>query len=110
MSEPTAQQNGLTYLTVPEVAKLMGVSQIQVREWARNKQFGAFKKGSAYLFPSERMEMLAVEDVATLLSVNVQTVRRWARDKMYPTIMLGRRYYFSRKRLMQALHDETATA
>ncbi len=98
------ESNGNTYLTVPEVAHVMGVSRTKAMQWARDGAYGAHKHAGMYVFPSEKILLLSVEEVASMLRVNVQTVRRWARDGVQPAIKIGRRYYFSRAKLLDTTH------
>lgn len=89
-----------SFMTVPEVAVLMHVSENTARKWAKAGRYGAKMHAGSYRFPSAKL-LLTVEEVAEALKVNVQTVRRWAREGMHPCTKIGRRYYFPRSILLQ---------
>lgn len=89
------QPNETVFIPLNEAAALLGKTDKQMREHAKAGDFGATKKGNAWVFDRDRIGLLCVEDVAKLLRVNIQTVRRWGRQKVYPATKIGRRYYFT---------------
>lgn len=53
-----------TYITIPQLAKKMGLSRIAVYKWVKSGKITAFKIGRTYAIPQDSVAILTAESLS----------------------------------------------